>query len=71
MSLKLPSLLTLTTQSERQDQGALHFDDILLKTANVNVSGQSSQARHIQIRGIGQRDEYTVIAPPFLILLHK
>ncbi|NPA72578.1 MAG: TonB-dependent receptor, partial [Gammaproteobacteria bacterium] len=47
------------TQAELQDQGAMHFDDILLKTANVNFSGQSSHARHIQIRGIGERDEYT------------
>ena len=55
----LPASIEVTTQSELQDQGAMHFDDILLKTANVNVSGQSSRARHIQIRGIGQRDEYT------------
>ena len=55
----LPASIEVTTQAELQDQGALHFDDILLKTANVNVSGQSSRARHIQIRGIGQRDEYT------------
>lgn len=47
------------TQDELQDQGATHFDDVLLKTPNVNFSGQSSRARHIQIRGIGERDEYT------------
>lgn len=47
------------TQSDIQDQGATHFDDILMKTSNVNHSGQSSRARHIQIRGIGERDEYT------------
>lgn len=47
------------TQQDLQDQGASHFDDVLLKTPNVNFSGQSSRARHIQIRGIGERDEYT------------
>lgn len=41
------------------DQGANHFDDVLLKTPNVNLSGQSSRARYIQIRGVGERDEYT------------
>ena len=55
----LPASIEVISQGELQDQGALSFDDILLKTANVNVSGQSSRARHIQIRGIGQRDEYT------------
>jgi len=47
------------TQAELQDQGATHFDDVLLKTPNVNFSGQSSRARHILIRGMGERDEYT------------
>ena len=47
------------TQAELQDQGATHFDDVLLKTPNVNFSGQSSRARYIQIRGMGERDEYT------------
>ncbi len=55
----MPASIELQTGSELQDEGLLHFDDLLLKTANVNFSGQSSRARHIQIRGIGQRDEYT------------
>lgn len=41
------------------EKGASHFDDILLQTPNVNFSGQSSRARHIQIRGIGELDDYT------------
>ena len=49
----------IKTQAELQDQGATHFDDVLLKTPNVNYSGQSSRARYIQIRGMGERDEYT------------
>lgn len=55
----LPASVDVKTQADLQDQGAAHFDDILLKTPNVNFSGQSSRARHIQIRGIGERDEYT------------
>ncbi|MDR9499761.1 MAG: TonB-dependent receptor [Hydrogenovibrio sp.] len=42
-----------------QDQGASHTDDILLTTPNVNVSNQNARVRHIQIRGIGARDDYT------------
>lgn len=55
----MPASVDVKTQAEIQDQGATHFDDILLKTPNVNFSGQSSRARHIQIRGMGERDEYT------------
>lgn len=51
--------VAIQTQSELQDQGATHFDDILLKTPNVNFSGETSRARHIQIRGLGEREEYT------------
>ncbi|QCU90564.1 TonB-dependent receptor [Thiomicrorhabdus sediminis] len=55
----MPASVEVLTQDELQDQGANHFDDVLLKTPNVNFSGQSSRARHIQIRGMGERDEYT------------
>lgn len=55
----IPASVDVKTQAELQDQGATHFDDVLLKTPNVNFSGQSSRARHIQIRGLGERDEYT------------
>ena len=55
----LPVSVDIKSSADLQDQGALHFDDVLLKTPNVNFSGQSSHARHIQIRGIGERDEYT------------
>ncbi len=55
----IPASVNVKTQADLQDQGALHFTDILLKTPNVNFSGESSRARHIQIRGMGERDEYT------------
>lgn len=51
--------VNVKTQADLQDQGASHFDDVLLKTPNVNFSGQSSRARHIQIRGLGEREDYT------------
>jgi len=56
---EIAASVDVKTQAELQDQGATHFDDVLLKTPNLNFSGQSSRARHIQIRGIGERDEYT------------
>jgi len=56
---EIPASVDVKTQADLQDQGATHFDDVLLKTPNVNFSGQSSRARHILIRGMGERDEYT------------
>jgi outer membrane receptor protein involved in Fe transport len=51
--------VTVMDEMALQDRGAIHFDDVLLQTPNVNYSGQSSRARHIQMRGMGERDEYT------------
>lgn len=45
--------------AELQDRGSNHFGEALLQIPNVNFSGQSSRPRHIQIRGMGERDEYT------------
>ena len=45
--------------ADLQDKGATNFEDVILEVPNVNFSGQSSRPRHIQIRGMGERDEYT------------
>ncbi|WP_319557385.1 TonB-dependent receptor [Thiomicrorhabdus sp.] len=55
----IPASVDVKNEAQIKDQGATHFEDLLLKTPNVNFSGQSSRPRHIQIRGIGGRDEYT------------
>ncbi len=55
----LAASTTVLTTQQLQDQGVTHFGDVLLQTPNVNYSGQSSRPRHIQIRGMGERDEYT------------
>jgi outer membrane receptor protein involved in Fe transport len=56
---ELAASTTVLTTQQLQDQGSTHFGDVLLQTPNVNYSGQSSRPRHIQIRGMGERDEYT------------
>ncbi len=50
---------TVKDEASLQDEGATHFQDVILETPNVNFSGQTSRPRHIQIRGMGERDEYT------------
>lgn len=56
---QLTASATIVDDMELQDRGVTHFSDVLLQTPNVNFSGQSSRARHLQIRGMGERDEYT------------
>ncbi|SFR60454.1 TonB-dependent receptor [Thiomicrospira sp. ALE5] len=56
---QLTASATILDEMELQDRGATHFGDVLLQTPNVNFSGQSSRPRHLQIRGMGERDEYT------------
>jgi len=56
---KIAASISVLNELELQDRGATHFDDVLLQLPNVNFAGQSSRARHIQIRGQGERDEYT------------
>jgi outer membrane receptor protein involved in Fe transport len=50
---------TVLNELELQDRGASHFGDVLLQLPNVNFSGEGSRPRHIQIRGMGERDDYT------------
>lgn len=45
-------------QSDIEESGAAHIQDLLLKTANVNFSSGSSRARFFQIRGIGERSQF-------------
>jgi len=42
-----------------QDTGASHYQDVLLQTPNVNFAGGSSRPRHLLIRGMGEREDYT------------
>lgn len=56
---KIAASVDVMNSIDLQDKGATHFEDILLEIPNVNFSGQSSRPRHIQIRGMGERDDYT------------
>lgn len=56
---ELNTSVEIYSQTEIEDQGATHLETLLLQTPNVNFSGQTSRARHIQIRGMGERESYT------------
>ncbi|QBZ84111.1 Pesticin receptor [Hydrogenovibrio crunogenus] len=55
----MPVSITVMDSTELQDAGATHTDDVLLSAPNVNVSNQNARVKHIQVRGMGERDEYT------------
>src|SRR5688572_10700010 len=42
-----------------QSKNALHLEDVLLNAPNVNVSSGASRSRFFQIRGIGERGQFT------------
>lgn len=41
-----------------EDAGVQHFEDLLLLVPNLNWSGETSRPRFLQIRGIGEREQY-------------
>ncbi len=56
---KIAASISILNELELQDRGTIHFGDVLLQLPNVNFSAEGSRPRHIQIRGMGERDEYT------------
>ncbi len=51
--------VSVVDAAEIEDRGAGHFGDLLFDLPNLNFSGQSSRPRHLQVRGIGELDQYT------------
>ncbi|WP_096761352.1 TonB-dependent receptor [Hydrogenovibrio kuenenii] len=56
---KVPVSTTVMDSANLTDRGANQLEDVLLQTPNVNFAGQDARAKHIQIRGMGERDDYT------------
>ena len=56
---KITASVSVLNNLDLQDRGATQFSDVLLQIPNLNFSGEGSVPRHLQIRGMGERDEYT------------
>ena len=50
--------VTVFDETRLQDNGTLHFEDIINAIPNVTWTGGSSRPRYIQIRGIGENSQY-------------
>lgn len=57
--MEMAASVSVEDEADLQARGATHFEDVILSLPNLNFAGQSSRPRHIQIRGIGERDDYT------------
>ena len=57
--LELPSSITVIDSETIEQNNAHHFSDILNLAPNVNYATGASRGRFVQIRGIGERSEFS------------
>ena len=55
----IPASISVLDSTLIQSKNALHLEDILLNAPNVNAASGASRARFYQIRGIGERGQFT------------
>ena len=55
---QLPVSVSVLDANTLQDAGVQHFEELLLVVPNLNWSGETSRPRFLQIRGIGEREQY-------------
>ncbi len=64
---RLPSFSTSTTRLSSADlaqRGASHFQDALGMVPNLHFAGATSRPRYLQLRGIGERSQFSAEGPP-------
>ena len=54
-----PLSASVQTKENIDDRGADHFEQLIATIPNTLFSGETSRPRYIQLRGIGERSEYT------------
>ena len=55
----IPASISVIDADTMSRKNAQHLEDILLNTPNVNFASGGSRARFIQIRGIGERGQFS------------
>ena len=58
-SYNLSSSISIINEDDIFKRNANHLEDLLFMTPNINYSTGSSRGKFIQIRGIGERSEFT------------
>ncbi len=67
--LEQPASTTVISGEAARRRNAVHLENLLQITPNVNISGGSSRARFYQIRGIGERSQFIEPLNPSVGLL--
>jgi len=55
----IPASISIVDSTVMRRKNALHLEDVLQNTPNVNVASGASRARYMQIRGIGETGQFT------------
>ena len=55
----IPASVSVLDQELIQRRNALHIEELLSNAPNVNLAAGASRARYVQIRGIGERGQFT------------
>ena len=67
--LEQPASTSILSEDAARRRNAVHLENLLQLTPNVNISGGSSRARFYQIRGIGERSQFVEPLNPSVGLL--
>lgn len=59
ISQNVPTSATVVTEQTLKQQGVDHVESLISTLPNTLFSGETSRPRYIQVRGIGERSEYT------------
>jgi len=59
LAQETPISLTTIDSETIESRGAQHIEEILNLAPNVNVSSGASRGQYFQIRGIGERSQFT------------
>lgn len=50
--------LTLLDETSIEAASVVHFEELVPLVPNLNLSGEGSRARYLQLRGVGEREQY-------------
>ena len=53
-----PASITVIGQQTIRERGAQHIDELLGRVANVNITGGASRGKFVQVRGIGDIEQF-------------
>ncbi|MCI0518468.1 MAG: Plug domain-containing protein, partial [Woeseiaceae bacterium] len=57
-ALEIPSGITILDSSMIEQSAVQHFEELIGIVPNLNWSGDGHRARYLQIRGVGELEQY-------------